>query len=601
MSEQEVTQNNELQEDIQNIESQEVVQNEKPKAKKRIGIDKIILVVSLIGFVTVSFLWAKEKGFFENMSGGILSNKNPVKLDLYVMSQCPYGVQAEDSLEGVVKKLGNGIDLNINYIADEDGNGGFLSLHGEPEVKGNIVQLCAKKYDEKKYFDMILCQNKDYSNVATNWESCAQEVKLSNIDKVKACFEGEEGKTLLSENIKLAQAISVSGSPTYYINDKQYEGARDEGSIIKAVCNINSKLAACKNLPICFSDADCSDNIAKIGKCINAGEKTSKCEYSDPKIVNLTVLNDSRCEDCGYIEPQITDSLRQIFKGLQIKAVDYSSEDGKKLVSDIPGIKLPAYLFAANVSEGEGYPNVQPYLSEAAGYKLLAVGSEFDPTKEICNNKIDDNGNGKIDCADLECSGSLSCRKEITKRLDVFVMSDCPYGNMAELAAAEVVKNFGKNISFHVNYIASKNNDGTFNSLHGEYEVKQNKVELCVNKYYPLKNLEFINCMNEKGISDTDWKECATPFGFNTNRIETCANGIEGSNLLEQNIKIAESLNIGASPTWIINNKYQGSGLDAESIKQLFCQYNPGTAGCDNVLSSDANAAAAADAGAGCE
>lgn len=583
------------------MSEQEVTQNGEPKKVNKFGIDKIILIVSLLGFVIVSVLWAKDKGAFDKVfSKGATINKGAVKVDLYVMSKCPYGVQAENSLEGVVNKLGKAIDLNINYIADEDGNGGFSSLHGETEVAGNIAQLCAKKYDANKYFNMILCQNKDSANIGTNWETCAKEVKLSNIDKVKACANGAEGKALLTENIKLAKAASVSGSPTYFINGTQYQGSRDEGSIIKAVCDINPKLSACKNLPVCFSDTDCSDNVAKIGKCTNAGEKTAKCEYSDPKIVNITVLNDQRCTDCTALEPQITDSLKQIFKGLQVKTVDYSSEEGKKIVSSIPGIKLPAYLFAANVKDGEGYTNVQPYLSEQAGYQLLAVGSEFDPTKEICDNKIDDNGNKKIDCADSECSGATVCRKELSKRLDVFVMSDCPYGNMAEKAVAEVVNNFGKNIDFHINYIASKNDDGSFSSLHGEYEVKENKIELCINKYYPLKNLEFVNCMNDKTIKTADWKECATTFGFNTAKISTCADGSEGSNLLAQNIKIAEGLGVGASPTWLVNNKYQGSGLDAESIKKLFCQYNTGLAGCEKTLTSDSNASAAASAGAGC-
>ncbi|MEZ7820714.1 MAG: hypothetical protein QMB51_00230, partial [Patescibacteria group bacterium] len=156
------------------------------------------------------------------------------------------------------------------------------------------------------------------------------------------------------------------------------------------------------------------------------------------------------------------------------------------------------------------------------------------------------------------------------------------------------------NIDLHINYIAAKNDDGTFNSLHGDYEVKEDKVELCVNKYYPLKNLEFVNCMNGKTIKTADWKECATTLGFNASKISACAEGSEGSNLLAQNIKIAEGLGIGASPTWLVNNKYQGSGLDAESIKKMFCQYNPGLAGCEKTLTSDSNASAAASAGAGC-
>ncbi len=562
------------------MSEQEVVQNAEPKKTNKFGVDKIILAVSLIGLVTVSALWAKDRGLFNKASsGGISNNKNGVKVDLYVMSKCPYGTQAEDYLKPVIDKIGKDINLNINYIADEDGKGGFSSLHGDTEVQGDIVQLCAKKYDDKKYFDMIICQNKDAANIPGNWETCANEVKLSNIDKVKACYTSQEGKDLLKANLQLAKTAQVSGSPTYYIAGTQYQGGRDEGSITKEICKANPNISACKNLPACFSDSDCSDNPTKVGACTNSGTKDAKCVYSDAKPVSLTVLDDKRCTDCASTEAQITDSLKQIFKGLQVKTLDYSDAEGKALASSVPSIKLPAYLFGANVKDGEGYANVKSYLTQQGDYQLLAVGSKFDPLNPP------------------------KPRAEIAKRLDVFVMSDCPYGNQAEEAMKEVVANFGKNMDFHINYIASKNTDGTFTSLHGDYEAKEDLVEVCVNRYAPLKNFDFVTCMDDKGVKTTKWQDCAAQVGISTrltNSIATCSTGKEGSYLLEQNIKIADDLGIGASPTWLVNNKYQGSALDPESIKTLFCKYNVGTPGCEKTLTSDSQASTAASAGAGC-
>lgn len=578
------------------LQEQEVVQNENnaPKKVKKVGIDKIILAVSLIGFITVSFLWLKERGTFNNIG---FSTKDPVSVDLYVMSQCPYGVQAVNSIAPVVKKFGKNINFNLNYIASDNGDGTFTSLHGQAEVDGDIIQLCAKKYDSRKYLDMIVCQNNDYSNVDTNWESCAKEVGLSNIEKVRTCASSDEGKKLLSENIKLADAAYVSGSPTYYIGGEIYQSGRDEGSITKAICNINNKISLCKNTAVCYTDDDCDNDITKVGTCVNAGDvKKAKCEYSEPNKVTLTVLTDSRCEECNELEPEITDSLRSLFKGLQVKIYDYAeSEEGKALFKSLPTLRLPAYLFGADVVNGEGYDNVSRYLSQAGDYLSLAVGSTFDPTKEICDNKVDDNGNGKIDCADSDCANATVCRKEISKRLDVFVMSDCPYGNMAELAVAEVVDAFGKNIDLHINYIASKNSDGTFDSLHGEYEAKEDKIELCVNHYYPAKTLSFVNCMNNKdSIKTADWTECAKENNINSSTISKCADGAEGTYLLTENIKIADGMGISASPTWIVNNKYEGYGLDAETIKELFCQYNSGLAACSQTLSTSSNVSSSA-------
>ena len=215
------------------------------------------------------------------------------------MSQCPYGTQAEDAIKKVYDKMGDVFSYNINYIADKKEDGTFESLHGENEVKGNIVQLCAAKYDKAAYLEMIACQNKDASKIPDNWETCATENKLENINKIKTCYEGQEGKDLLTENIKLAKEKGVSGSPTYYINDEAYTGSRDDIGFAKFICSkINNEHSACKNMPACGTDVDCNAEVNKVGICINPGEKTAKCEYKDAVRVDLTVLSDTRCEEC---------------------------------------------------------------------------------------------------------------------------------------------------------------------------------------------------------------------------------------------------------------------------------------------------------------
>ncbi len=559
------------------------------KKSKKISTDKILLALAVIGFFVVSLLYVRELGVFKKVKSTSNQNKS-VTVDLFVMSQCPYGTQAEDELKIAYDKMGDVFKYNINYIADLDSYGNFSSLHGQNEVEGDIVQLCAKKYDETKYLDMIACQNKDASKIPDNWETCAQEAKLENINKIKECYEGEEGKGLLSENIKLAQAKNVGGSPTYYINNEQYVGNRDAASIMRVVCSkIDNKHKECANLPACSSDSDCTAEATKVGVCTNAGTISAACEYKEPNIVNLTVLNDARCKDCS-VASDITDSLKQIFKGLVVKELDYSSDEGKALYNSIPGLKLPAFLFNSNVSQGEGYSDVQRYLSNAGSYQLLAVGSTFDPTKEICDNNIDDNKNGKIDCSDPDCKNDINCRPEIKNKVDVFVMSACPYGIQAENSMKEVLKNFNNKIVFDINYIASDNGDGTFSSLHGDFEAQEDIRQLCIKKYYSTKLLDYIWCRNAQGIEAGDWTQCANSNGINTKTIDTCVSG-EGKTLLSNNIKISEGLGISASPTWLINNKYQASGLDAETIKQAICQYNQGLAGCENTLSGSANSA----------
>ena len=91
------------------------------------------------------------------------SSYGTVKVDFYVMSQCPYGTQVEDAIKPVLDKLGKAVDFSINFIATDLGGGKFSSLHGQGEVDENIRQLCAVKYYPNTYMDYIVCRNRTYS------------------------------------------------------------------------------------------------------------------------------------------------------------------------------------------------------------------------------------------------------------------------------------------------------------------------------------------------------------------------------------------------------------------------------------------------------
>src|SRR5688500_7458221 len=61
-----------------------------------------------------------------------------VKVVLFVMSQCPYGVQAEQAFAPVIEKFGRDIDLKVEYIGKTAPDGSLTAMHGPNEVKGNI-------------------------------------------------------------------------------------------------------------------------------------------------------------------------------------------------------------------------------------------------------------------------------------------------------------------------------------------------------------------------------------------------------------------------------------------------------------------------------
>lgn len=320
--------------------------------------------------------------------------------------------------------------------------------------------------------------------------------------------------------------------------------------------------------------------------------------------IDTIVISDKRCADCDTT--YLVSQLKTVFPAINVKELDYSSREGKDLYEKNKLGVLPAVLFTDTIKSDKNYAQVEKFLISTGNYLSLNIGSTFNPTKEICDNKIDDTNNGKIDCDDEDCKGSLACRPEIKNNLQVFIMSDCPYGKEAIKVLKEVIANFGTALTYDVHYIAriateqeynqmipqqksqcAKEDDGKYYcSLHGPYEVDEDIVQLCTKKYSPNQWFNYLYCRSTKGIKGIDWKNCAKETGTDAEKIEACFKGTEGKELLRQDIKIADSLGVSGSPTWLANNRYSFGGIATEPVKASFCKYNKDTKGCENALST---------------
>lgn len=335
---------------------------------------------------------------------------------------------------------------------------------------------------------------------------------------------------------------------------------------------------------ILFLFLACTFLLTGCQKFVNKSEEVN-LEINQEEFIAYLVA-DERCTEQNCDTAYLKQSLNGLFPTLKFEEYDYKTPEGKKLFNDY-GLKvLPSILMTKKVEADANYAKIQNYLSASNDLLNLKLGATFDPTKEICTNNIDDTENGKVDCDDSDCAGSLVCRNEVVNKLDLFVMSQCPYGTKALDAMEEVLENFGDKIDFNIHYIANEKQDGTFQSLHGQPEVDENIRELCAIKHYPenYEYMDYIWC-RDKNITSNDWEPCAKNFS----KIKTCFNGDEGKMLLSENSRLAGQLGIGASPTWMVNNKYQFSGITAEVVKQNLCKYNDLGDVCGTALNSESN------------
>lgn len=481
-----------------------------------------------------------------------------VNLQFFIMSQCPFGVQVMDGVIPALKELGPAVDFHVDFIGKIEGEN-LTSMHGDNEVKGNIIEACVVKHAPDKWMEFFLCVDKNYRALPGNWNECATTAGLS-ADQIKAaaaCYEGDEGRALMKASFEKAIAAGARGSPTIHLNGQPYRGGRTKRDFMQAVCDATT------------------------------GTKPEVCGTIPPPIkVTMTAIGDKRCTDRKCNTAPIIGSLKGIFPGLEVTEHDWADEAGQKAFDEYGVTALPAFIFDAKVKEAAGHQRISRYLqpTKVEGFLNLQIGATHDPKAEICDNGADDTGNGKTDCEDDTCAASMVCREEIKNKVDVFVMSQCPFGVKALDAMKEVLDAFKGEIIFEVHFIATEQGDG-FKALHGQPEVDENIRELCAIKNYgaDFKYMDYIWCRNDD-IRSNEWLPCVEKAGMDAEKMKACADGDEGKELLRTDIKIANALGFSASPTWLANNKHKFSGVDPKTIQTNICKHNPDLKGCKAEL-----------------
>jgi hypothetical protein len=290
--------------------------------------------------------------------------------------------------------------------------------------------------------------------------------------------------------------------------------------------------------------------------------------------VNVVFLNDQRCgKECDL--SRLDTELRKAFPTMIVKSLDISSQEGKSLYQSTNTGMLPAVLFEKSVKDSKGYSMASRFLDPAGDYLSLRIGANWDP---YCDPAPDN-------CAEARCAGRISCRKETTRTLDLFIMSQCPYGVQAADSMREVLDAFKGEMQFSLHFIGQLDKSGVPISLHGQAEVDEDLRELCAEKYYPqdYKFMDYVWCRN-KDLKAADWAKCANDSGLDAAKIKSCAEGEEGKALLADSFRQGDSLQIFSSPTFFLNNKKLFGAVTAADIQTAYCETNAGLAGCAKAL-----------------
>ncbi len=192
----------------------------------------------------------------ESPDKAVTPKSDKPKVELFVMSFCPYGVQAEGFMKPVADLLGSKAEIKIRFIAQAGSDiYSIQSLHGPAEAREDLRQLCIMKNYPGKYWNYLSVFNQNCYPVYRNataldscWKSSASSAEIESA-KIESCVNAD-ALALLKLDEQAANSYGVSGSPTLIINGATYGGARSSEDFKNAICS------AFNNPP-----AECSQNV----------------------------------------------------------------------------------------------------------------------------------------------------------------------------------------------------------------------------------------------------------------------------------------------------------------------------------------------------
>jgi len=160
--------------------------------------------------------------------------RGPMKpqVELFVMSFCPFGVQAEEELLPFIAKYGETVDFNLRFIANRVDETAadkkkYTSLHGEVEVIENLRQIAISQLYPDRFFDYLLCRAK---HLESAWTRCAEKVGL-DIEGVHQEIESERTQRLFEVDIQRSTTLGIKSSPTLVVDGKVISGSIWRGKV----------------------------------------------------------------------------------------------------------------------------------------------------------------------------------------------------------------------------------------------------------------------------------------------------------------------------------------------------------------------------------
>jgi hypothetical protein len=178
------------------------------------------------------------------------------KVELFVMTHCPYGTQAEKGYVPVIGLLEDKVYSSVKFV--------HYFLH-EPEEAETPIQICIREEQGDKFNDYLACFLEDGDS-----DRCLTAVGIDQT-KLNTCKSGKADEYYAMDSA-LSEGYGVKGSPTLVINGVIAQSGRSPAAYLETICSAFTE----GNAPdACNEELSSANPSAGFGYTASAGGSTN--------------------------------------------------------------------------------------------------------------------------------------------------------------------------------------------------------------------------------------------------------------------------------------------------------------------------------------
>jgi len=430
-----------------------------------------------------------------------------VRLDLYLEAMDGQGWQWFFLGDAVRRRL-DGTELRVYPLVTKGADGSFSARRGEPELDESMrLAVLLKSYPARQ---LTYLNARSLSPAADGWRDAAVFAGINPDELGKRVASG--GKAALEDAYKASSAAGATGS-SLFLAGKRYEGSQ---RLMSLFGEVNAALPPSRRVPP------------------PAGYKPKP--KAPPPGLWVVLSSGTKASD------SLLTVFARYFDGVKPVTLDYDSQERKARFQSLEFV--PAYIL-------DGTPEARERLDSELKAGLF---------KDV---------SGYLVYEDRQQRGVYPARPAAPGKVEAYVMSECPFGVMAENSLLTAAQNkllpAGAKLEIHYIGDARKDDKGAydFSSLHGPAEWQEDARQLYIAKNFPDKFNAYLLERN-KDVSSPDWKKAAAAAGIDAARVEAGAE--EGKTLLAADFALSSSLGITTSPSFMVDGNQFMVGL-GELIK----------------------------------